>query len=61
MIEKDEEIADWRAKHAQAKEKFEKLKEKLEGVERYLADLPTLEEFTKNAEDISFILNLNIS
>ena len=54
ISERDEEIVDWKRKHAQATDRFNKLKEKLEGVERYLADLPTLEEFTKNAEDISF-------
>ncbi|WAR07739.1 hypothetical protein MAR_017697 [Mya arenaria] len=43
--------------HWQLVEKYARFKEKVDGMERYLADLPTLEEFTKNAEDIFFIHN----
>ncbi|KAL4232626.1 Centrosomal protein [Mactra antiquata] len=51
---KDEELKSWKKKCSQISERCDKMNDKLECMDRYLADLPTLEEFTKNAEDISF-------
>lgn len=53
LLEKDEEVGEWKRKHSQLAKNYEGLKDKLEGMERYLADLPTLEEFTRNAEDLA--------
>ena len=54
MFDKDEELGEMKIKYAQLTNNYKSLKEKLGQMERHLADLPTLEEFTKNAEDISF-------
>ncbi|XP_053398127.1 interaptin-like [Mercenaria mercenaria] len=53
LLERDEEVGEWKRKHLQLTNNYKGLKEKLGGMERYLADLPTLEEFTKNAEDLA--------
>ncbi|XP_052809827.1 centrosomal protein of 85 kDa-like [Mya arenaria] len=53
LCEREDEIVEWKMKHGQLAEKYARLKEKVDGMERYLADLPTLEEFTKNAEDLA--------
>ena len=50
-------MSEWKGKHGELTEKYTRLREKVDGMERYLADLPTLEEFTKNAEDISLTMN----
>ncbi|KAH3723726.1 hypothetical protein DPMN_049520 [Dreissena polymorpha] len=53
-MKKDSELSQWQEKHSAAQSQYEAVRDKVAGMERYLADLPTLEEFTKNAEDISF-------
>ncbi|XP_052243801.1 uncharacterized protein LOC127853365 isoform X6 [Dreissena polymorpha] len=53
LMKKDSELSQWQEKHSAAQSQYEAVRDKVAGMERYLADLPTLEEFTKNAEDIS--------
>ncbi|WAR07735.1 CEP85-like protein [Mya arenaria] len=44
LCEREDEIVEWKMKHGQLAEKYARLKEKVDGMERYLADLPTLED-----------------
>ncbi|KAK3608405.1 hypothetical protein CHS0354_035405 [Potamilus streckersoni] len=55
LHEKELEAEEWKNKFMEMKQSHQGLKQKLDGVERYLADLPTAEEFSKNAEEISFL------
>ncbi|KAL3881152.1 hypothetical protein ACJMK2_027610 [Sinanodonta woodiana] len=52
--EKELEAEEWKNKFLEMKQSHQGLKQELDGVERYLSDLPTAEEFSKNAEEISF-------
>ena len=53
-MQKDREIEEWKDKFTGMKESHNSLKGKLDGLERYISDLPAPEELNKNAEDISF-------
>lgn len=52
LTEKEKEIVLWKSKHCELTVNYEMLNKKLEKMERYMADLPTTEEFTKTAEDL---------
>ena len=54
IMQKDREIEEWKDKFTGMKESHNSLKGKLDGLERYISDLPAPEELNKNAEDISF-------
>lgn len=52
---KEQEIEEWGRRFQEMKSSHQQLRLKLDSVERYLADLPTVEESTYNAQEVSFV------
>ena len=50
----EKEVTEWKGKHLAVEECRDTLQKKLDGLERYLGDLPTSAEHGKRSVEISF-------
>ena len=50
----EREVTEWKGKHLAVEECRDTLQKKLDGLERYLSDLPTSAEHGKRSVEISF-------
>ncbi|XP_077977570.1 centrosomal protein of 85 kDa-like [Glandiceps talaboti] len=55
LNDKEEHIMDLSSEYKRVRDKYEKLKNRKDSLERYLEDLPTAEEHLKKSDEISFL------
>jgi ribonuclease HII len=55
VSDKENLILEWKEKHQELMDMFRANKEKLSGLERYVSDLPTHDDYSTKSHEISFL------